>query len=394
MRSTTTSRRRSRTRAWLAAFAVLALLGAACGGDDDGDEATEDPAGEGSGGSGDEGAEEEEEVEEGLVLLDELVADQELLDAAREEGGLTLYSMTSQEFGEAQGKAFTEDTGVDFTLFRAPSAELTQRVLSENDAGVHAFDVIQQSGPTDMAKFRDLGLLAGYELPVGEGHFLNPDEIQDDFTYFPFSSYVYVPAYNSAVLPDGLEIEDWDDILDPRVKGKVGITPAGVGGTGIGMAAFQDEVLGGDAYLEKLAAADPVIFPSTVTVADGLARGELTTAIVGESVAVTQKSNGAPVELVYPKDGVIGGVSYMGVAAKAENPNAARLFVNWVLSKRGQQVHEQCCLQRTIRDDTPPTDNELVPPTSDIKIWWPNLSSRGDTTALVENWNKIVGYTG
>jgi len=377
-----------------AGLAVAAFAISACGDDDDAGSPATDTDGSTVAGVSEESA--PEPSGEGLVLDGEVVADQALLDAARAEGVVRLYTTGTEEGTTAINEAFTADTGIEVEFFRAPGAELTQRILAEADGGVHNFDVVTLTSPFDMLTLKDEGLLAGYEPLTVNDHLIVPDEVDPDKTFYPLYAWLYVIGVNRGVIGDDVVIESWDDIVAPAFKGQLGITPAGVGGTGLAQAAFQKEVLGGTDYWEKLRAVEPVIFSTTATVAESLARGEISVAIAAESAMAPSIAAGAPIELVYPDDGVIGGVSYQGVSSRAEHEAAAQLFQNWSLSKRGQTAVATAAGARPIRDDAGDAAVEGVdlPAQRDITIWWSNLPGQADTKdALVAEWNAAVGYT-
>ncbi|MEZ5265358.1 MAG: hypothetical protein R2755_27080 [Acidimicrobiales bacterium] len=122
------NRRQLTARAGLALLAG-ALLAAGCGSDDSSSTSATTDAGAaattaaGSATSPAGGA-------EGFSIDGDLVIDQETYDAAKEEGTLTVYTVSTEEFAIAIGERFTEDTGIEVEVFRAPGSELTQRILA------------------------------------------------------------------------------------------------------------------------------------------------------------------------------------------------------------------------------------------------------------------------
>lgn len=323
----------------------------------------------------------------------EAIIDRATYDAALEEGTLTLYTTGTEDSQNAINAAFTADTGIEVQYFRGPGAEMTQRVLAETSGGVFEFDVVGLTSPGDMITLKNEGLLAEFEMDIAE-LLLVPEEIDDDHAYYPLYAWLYVIGVNRGALGDDVVVETWDDILREEFHGLLGITPAGVGGTGLAQASFQREVLGED-YWTRLGAADPVIFTSTSTVAQGLARGEIVVAVLAESAAAPHVASGAPVELVYPEAGVIGGVSYQAVAERAPHPNAARVFQAWSMSLAGQNAVAEAGA-RPVRPEANDAQIEGadLPGQADITIWWSDLRTRLDTAPeLIAAWNEAVGYT-
>lgn len=377
-----------------AGLTAVALAAAACGDSDE--EAT--PAAEGStsttaatagGGAGTAAA------GEGFAIDGEVLIDQETYDAAVEEGQVVVYTTNTDQGATALAEAFEEDTGISVEYFRGPGAEMTQRILAETGGDVHAFDIVVLTSPGDMASLKAEGLLASYEMPQVEEVIVAPEEIDVDRQYYPLLAWLYIIAVNRGAVGDDVVVETWEDVLKPEFKGSLGITPAGVGGTGVAQAAFQREVLG-EEFWTALGEADPVIFTTTATVAESLARGEITAGILAESVIAPAVAQGAPIEMVYPEEGVIGGVSYQAIAEQAPHPNAARVYQAWSLSKRGQDVVALEAGARPVRSDAADANfpGADLPAQSEINIWWSNLQERmDDREELVSAWNQAVGYT-
>ena len=70
-------------------------------------------------------------------------------------------------------------------------------------------------------------------------------------------------------------------------------------------------------------------------------RGEVSIAPLLYNIVYTKKRDGAPVEIIFPPEGVPLNSYAAGVTKTAANPNAAKLFLNWCLSEEGQAFHDQ-----------------------------------------------------
>lgn len=327
---------------------------------------------------------------DGLVVDGEKIADQKLYADAQKEGTLSLYTIMPEAQAITIGKEFTADTGIEVKVTSAPGTELATRIKTEIGANNLAGDVFTTSAPADMVGWKDADYLAPFEVPGFEEAANNPAAIDPELNYYPYNVYVYLPALNTEIVENPDSVKDWEDIIDPEFTGKVGITPAGVGGSGIAQAAFQTEVLGED-WLKKLAAVEPVVFNASSEVAQNLAQGNVSTAIIYEPTAFQFIADGAPIKLLYPEEGVLAGDTYQAVAKDAPHPNAARLWQLWSLSKSGQSVLTSTGT-RSERTDAAPLE---FPGVDDIEtdpvIWPANLTARFDTqAALVEHWNQVV----
>lgn len=357
-----------RARAFMAFSAVMVTALAACG--------------SGAGDSGDESG--------ALVFDGETIASASLMDAAREEGTISIYSSVPEQQAEQIKEQFTEDTGIEAELFRAPGAALGQRIFSEAAAGRLGADIVVLSDAADAVRMVDEDLLLPYEIEGLEDHITDQTSIGEDYRFYPFHLYLFVPAINTSKVENPDSIEGFPDLVEPQFKDKFGTTPAGIGGSGIAIAAFEQEMLPPD-FLQKMADNKPVIFEGSAQAALALAQGKVHAALVFEPGAVTYIADGAPIKLLYPSDtGVIGAVTYQGITRDAPHPNAAEVYHRWSLSRHGQSVLTATGA-RSVRDDAEPARFDGADIPHDVKVWSADLLNRLDTQeAIVAEWNRIV----
>ena len=162
------------------------------------------------------------------------------------------------------------------------------------------------------------------------------------------------------------------------------------GGTTWTRILFERQVLGDD-YWTKQAATKPTLFPSSAPASDAVVRGEVLIAPLIRNSIFSKKRDGAPVELVFPPEGVPLNPYAAGIPKVAKNPNAARLFLDWSLSEEGQTF--------TMREQgnftslkTPPTAVEGYDPAV-TKAWLPEAGPFATLRdGWTEEWNKIYGY--
>ncbi len=98
---------------------------------------------------------------------------------------------------------------------------------------------------------------------------------------------------------------------------------------------FERKVLGED-YWSKQAATKPALYPSGAPLSDALVRGEVSIAPLLYNVIYTKQRDGAPIEIFFAPEGAPAIPYATGIPKTAKNPNAARLYMNWCLSKEGQ----------------------------------------------------------
>jgi iron(III) transport system substrate-binding protein len=153
---------------------------------------------------------------------------------------------------------------------------------------------------------------------------------------------------------------------------------------------FERQVLGED-YWAKQAATHPVLYPSGAPMADALVRGEIAIGPLLYNVIYQKKKDGAPIEIFFPPEGTPANPYASGIPKTATHPNAAKLFLNWCLSKEGQtfMIKE---LGNLTSLKTPPA----FPPGFDpkvVKVWYPNFDQYVKLHGQwVAEWDKIFGY--
>jgi iron(III) transport system substrate-binding protein len=128
------------------------------------------------------------------------------------------------------------------------------------------------------------------------------------------------------------------DLLDPKWKGKICKAHPAYSGT-IMNSTFQVARDLGWEYLEKLARQNVLQVQSATDTPKKIALGERAIMADGAGyLVIRNKEAGQPVEVVYPTEGTPLATSPSAVFKDAPNPNAARLFQNWMHGREGQQI--------------------------------------------------------
>lgn len=331
-----------------------------------------------------------------LVIEGETIAPAELVDAASNEGTLTLYTAVNESTTKAITDAFTEDTGIDVEYIRSPSGRLFERIKSEMGAGNLPADVVSLGDPSLVQDLDRNQLFAAYQVPNDAE--LDSRYKSKDGRYYTSTSQATVLAYNTEVYK-GNAPASWADLVRGDGQNRLGMVQATASAGGWRLALFMREKLGNgtDSYWRGLAATKPLLDTSTGSLTEKLARGEIAIAAARPPEVANAQKDGAPLELIYPTDGIPMHSVYIGVTAKAPHPNAAKLYVNWVMSKRGQTVQAVNGGDYAVLDgvESPKLNDASAPALAEIH---PNFVSdelsisRRD--AWVGEWNNIFGVSG
>jgi iron(III) transport system substrate-binding protein len=309
----------------------------------------------------------------------------ELIAAAKKEGKMVLYTANvaevEQEIIKAFNKRFPE---IKVEMVRAPGGQLITRVKTEAAAGKLIADVIDHSDRGLMLELQDL--FQDYAPPNAADY---REESYVSPKLWPRVMLGWSIAYNSELVKT--PPKSWMDLTKPEFKGKmIGQVIAPSGGTTWTRSMFERQVLGED-YWARQAATEPALYPSNAPLSDAVARGEVSIAPILYNVIFPKMRDGAPIGYVFPPEGVPMTPFADGIPKTAQNPNAARLFLNWCLSQEGQKFLVED-LGHFSAMKTPPAYPKGFDVAA-VKVWLPNYEQFETLRKpWLEEWNKTYNY--
>jgi iron(III) transport system substrate-binding protein len=326
----------------------------------------------------------------GLVINGEQIATPELWTQAQAEGRITLYSGYTQDSEKTLLDQFESDTGLDVKLIRLTPNRLYERIVAEYGAGKLGADVVRISDAGFVTGLNKRGVFQPYRPPTATN--LRDDVEFDGGKYYRTFDPIYTFGYNTALVKADEAPTTWKDLLDTRWSNNLGIAQAGAGGSALALTRFQRDVLGDD-YLREYSR-NTRVFDSLGAELDGLARGEIEAGtVVVSSVNIAVNEN-APVAFVVPAEGVTAYDYYTGLASTATNTAAAQVFMNWNLSKRGQQVFSDMG-EYSVRSDiaAPNIRGIQLPDFDDPRVHRITpAESIANAAEDQKTWNAIFGY--
>jgi len=257
-----------------------------------------------------------------------------LVEGAKKEGLLVYY--TSMDVTNAQQlvHAFQEKYPfIKVEIARTGSEKVLIRVLAEAAAKKLKADVVQSSTP-HMSTYKQKNVMLKYLSP--EAIAFPESAIDPDGYGVSFYENLYVLAYNSRLVSPKDAPKSFDDLLLPRWKGKMAIDSKDARWYGA-----LDKIWGskknGD-YMTKLFQQRPIIMTGKTLMVQLLAAGEFELCVSAYLDTVGEyKAKGAPVEWVYLEPLLISGHP-VWIPATAPHINAATLFVDFLLSEKGQET--------------------------------------------------------
>ena len=261
----------------------------------------------------------------------------DLVEAAKKEGKVILYSSMDLPVGEKLGKAFeAQYPGIAVQIERSGSERLFQRVDQEFASNIRAVDVINTSDASHIITWKKNGWLAPFVTDDIAQHFL-PEFRDPDGMSATSRIYLSSIAYNTKLVKPEDAPKSWADLLDPKWAGKMVKGHPAYSGT-IMTATFQLVRELGWEYLEKLSKQRVMQVQSSTDPPKKLALGERAVMADGNEYGVVLlKEAGQPVEPVYPTEGTPTISGPTAIFATAPHPNAARLFQAWLHTRETQQ---------------------------------------------------------
>ena len=259
-----------------------------------------------------------------------------LIDGAKKETKLMIYSSVSATDTATLGQRFQHKYPfIKPEFLRLGSERLLTRILQEARGGRQFADVYQ-TGVVEVYLFKQKGMLSQYASAERAAY---ADYFKDtDGYYTAFFHTSKVIAYNTKLVPAGKAPKSYEDLLDPQWRGKLGL-PSGGGGIRWYLAMMKE--LGddkGEAYMKKLAGQKVIVGQDISAVTALMAAGEYPIAVFSNAHQIEQmKSQGAPVEWVATRP-VLTTQTVLALPNRAPSPNSAKLYIDFVLSKEGQEL--------------------------------------------------------
>ena len=265
--------------------------------------------------------------------------EQELYVLAKKEGEVTWYQAHSDDVtAQALGRNFeTLYPGIKATVVRTTSQVAFQRVSQEIKAGAMQVDVLGTSDIGHFVSLKEKGLLEKY-VPENAAKLLGVyKDFDPDGTFFVTSSGMIAIGYNTTRLTEGEAPRSWRELTDPKWKDKISLGHPGFSGY-VGTWVVMMRKLYGWQFFEQLAKNNPQVGRSINDTVTMLNAGErlVSAGPVGTTMSSAQKGN--PLAMTYPSDGAVLIFGPSAIMKGVKHPNAARLFMEYLLSAEASQI--------------------------------------------------------
>ena len=246
------------------------------------------------------------------------------------------------DFDDVIADMFKEATGYDVEVVSGNSAEIMSRIAAEK--GNPQWDVVWIDSMDDV-----------YNL-AGDGELMTDFEPENavnltDFskTLVPENKCMYptdihaagVLVYRNDVWSEADAPKTFADLTDEKYKDQVGMADPGVAAPAYPLAAYFMDTLGleaGEEYFTTLFDHGLKVFPKNPQVVQALAGGDISIAMLQETNAYDMVASGEPITIIWPEDGAPGSTRVAAISAQSEQPEIAKMFVNFLLDAKTQQA--------------------------------------------------------
>ena len=276
---------------------------------------------------------------------------------AAASGDLTIYNATNPKLVDAIIEAFkSKNPDVDVAVINAGVGELLTRIKAEknNPRGDVFF------GASVEAYMSAVDLFAPYE--TADHASFNPDVIGPDNRFYGFSMPLQAFIVNTKLLPDDAQPLSWEDLGDPKFKGKIVMANPSLSGSAYAQLAQMLQLHGWD-LVEKVI--DNTTFvTSSKLVYQNVGKGEIEIGITGDYNVIKMRDEGFPVTAVYPSEGTGLRFDANGIIAGGPNLEAAKAFVDFANTKEAHEIMVGLRNRRSVRVDVSAPKGQI--PTADV----------------------------
>jgi ABC-type Fe3+ transport system substrate-binding protein len=285
-------------------------------------------------------------------------------DAGRKEGRIVIAIPPAAELRKEMEIAIKQKLGLEAELVPNPGPRNASRIAAEQKAGVRYFDAFIVGTGTAVTLAHD-GMLEPIEsflvLPEVKdprqwwgGHIWEDNVSTNRFLYSFLADVSTHGIWYNTSLAKAEEFRSFDDYLNPKWKSKIGFSDPRVPSSGQSIWSFMWD-LKGEEFLKKLVQQDFFLTRDLRQLADALAKGKVVIAFgIGRSQAEPFVNAGLPIKPVpAPKEGLPASNSFgvVGIVKNPPHPSATKLFINWFLSKDGQEWYGKLMENGTRRLD-------------------------------------------
>ena len=269
------------------------------------------------------------------ILLSALLLAAGIAQASAVEGKLVLY--TSQPNTDAQQTAdafMAKNPGVTVEWVRDGTPKILSKLRAEIEAGQPQPDVLLIADVVTMEGLKGEGRLLAY--PEADISAYDAGLMDKDKSYFSTKLITTGIVYNTKApfVP-----ESWLDLAKPEAKGLVAMpSPLTSGAAMIHTVTLTGNLTEGWDFYAEMAKNGAQAAGGNGDILKAVSGGDKLFGMIVDYMPIREKAKGAPVEFVFPKEGVSAVTEPVAILSTAKNPDAAKAFIDFILSEEGQKL--------------------------------------------------------
>jgi iron(III) transport system substrate-binding protein len=303
---------------------------------------------------------------------------------------MTWYTSVPARDAERIVNAFKQKSGVDVELVRNSAFIIRDQLMFEIAAGKKTADVITIADIGTFIELKGRQLLMKYDSPQYEFYSI---ENKDPGYWAIFTSFGICMAYDTNRIPD--PPRHWVDLLDSRWKQRIGLEDINTAGSQYGQYYMLRETLGEAFWKDLLSIQQPRIFYKTEDLANALLEGQID--VAGEFSSYTvynyRVKKGTTIQGIYPDEGIPLIITPIAIMNNANHPEEAKLFLDFILSREGQELTQRLNYSYSVRGDVLPIEG--TPSLKQLSILRPaNAAEYGaKRSEYVKEFNSLLEST-
>ncbi len=273
------------------------------------------------------------------------------IEGAKNEGKMVYYAVLSVPESRALLGAFEKKYPFLKTeLFRLGAEKMRSKILTEARAGHHVFDVTSMN-VVDAGLLIRQGIVGPYKALAAKGI---PEGLKDKKGYWT-ALYLrqFVLAYNSQAIPPKEVPKDWWDLLHPKWKGRIGMDEEETEWYAALSTYWGKEKA--QKLMRGLEAQNLTIHRGHTLIAQLTSAGAFDLSIAYGNRIEEMKGKGAPLDFVDTTDPIVTSPSVIALSAHSPHPNAARLYIEFLISIEGQRILKKFGRVAAHKDVSPPS---------------------------------------
>jgi iron(III) transport system substrate-binding protein len=267
---------------------------------------------------------------------------------ARAGGKLVVYTANDSNLNRFVFEAFTRETGIEVEPVEAGSGVLFRRIVSERERPLG--DIVWGVSRTLLRANK--ALLAPYasrNQDAVPAVFRDPDGL-----WLGTNVHLLVILQNTKLIPDDAGPMGWEDLLDPKWKGRIAFADPANSGSAYSNLTMLAQLWGNDdAAWDKVGRllANTKVLNRSSLVFQGVGNGEFALGMSLEYAGYQWSSNGAPVKVIYPRDGTITQMEGVAIIKGGPDLEGAKEFTDYVSRKDVREKILGFAFRRAARQD-------------------------------------------